>query len=72
MTGGDPPGVKLRPAEGLQAVDFFIQGYWVWQKFLEALADVGYDSNNIATAAFDWRLAVPLMEQRDAWFTRTK
>jgi hypothetical protein len=44
----------------------------VWNKLLEALADVGYDTNNMATAAFDWRLSIPAMEARDAWFTRTR
>jgi len=33
----------------------FLQGYWVWGKLVEALADCGYDTNNLVTAAFDWR-----------------
>ncbi|KAF5843873.1 Lecithin:cholesterol acyltransferase-domain-containing protein, partial [Dunaliella salina] len=71
-TGLDPEGVKIRAVQGLEAVDFFIQGYWVWGKLVEALADVGYDTNNLITAAFDWRLAIPLMEARDGWFTRLR
>ena len=39
--------VKLRAAEGLEAVDFFMPGYHVWAKLIESLADVGYDSNNL-------------------------
>ena len=30
-TGGDPPGVRLRAAEGLEAVDYFMPGYHVSQ-----------------------------------------
>jgi hypothetical protein len=29
-TGIDPPGVKVRAAEGLDAASSFIQGYWIW------------------------------------------
>lgn len=29
-TGLDPPGVKLRAAQGFDAADFFITGYWIW------------------------------------------
>lgn len=28
ITGLDPPGVKLRSAQGFDAADFFITGYW--------------------------------------------
>ena len=30
VTGLDPPGVKVRAAEGLDAASSFIQGYWLW------------------------------------------
>jgi hypothetical protein len=26
--GSDPPGVKLRAAKALEAVDYFVLGYW--------------------------------------------
>lgn len=42
-TGLDPPGVKLRAAQGFDATDFFITGYWIWNKILENLATIGYD-----------------------------
>lgn len=29
-TGLDPPGIKVRAAEGLDAASSFIQGYWLW------------------------------------------
>ncbi|KAK9805752.1 hypothetical protein WJX73_005728 [Symbiochloris irregularis] len=71
-TGADPPGVKLRAAEGLEAVDYFMPGYHVWAKLIEALADVGYDSNMLVGETYDWRLAVPVLQQRDGYFTRLK
>ena len=49
QTGKDPEGgnIRLRAAEGLEAVDFFFPGYHVWAKLIQALADLGYDSNNL-------------------------
>ena len=29
-TGLDPPGAKVRAAEGIDAASMFIQGYWLW------------------------------------------
>jgi Lecithin:cholesterol acyltransferase len=46
-TGLDPEGVALRASEGLAAVDFLMPGYFVWGKIIEALADVGYETNNL-------------------------
>ena len=52
-TGMDPESghIKLRAAEGLEAVDFFFPGYHVWAKLIESLADLGYDSNNLVYQA---------------------
>ncbi|DAZ95098.1 TPA: hypothetical protein N0F65_001700 [Lagenidium giganteum] len=71
-TGMDPEGIKLRPAYGLEAADYVIGGYWVWGKIIENLADIGYDSNNMFMASYDWRLAPMLLEQRDRYFTKLK
>jgi len=71
-TGLDPPGVKLRAAQGFDAADFFITGYWIWNKILENLATVGYDPTNAFTAAYDWRLSYMNYEKRDQYFTRLK
>ncbi|KAL2179425.1 Lecithin:cholesterol acyltransferase-domain-containing protein [Thermothelomyces heterothallicus CBS 202.75] len=71
-TGLDPPGIKLRAAQGFDATDFFITGYWIWNKILENLASLGYDPTNSYTAAYDWRLAYPNLEKRDHYFTRLK
>lgn len=49
-TGLDPEGVALRASEGLAAVDFLMPGYFVWGKIIEALADVGYETNNLVRA----------------------
>ncbi|OXC68404.1 hypothetical protein AYX13_03108 [Cryptococcus neoformans] len=71
-TGLDPPGFKIRAAQGLDAASEFIQGYWIWQKVVENLATVGYDTNSMDMAAYDWRLAYYNLEIRDAYFTKLK
>lgn len=71
-TGLDPPGVKLRAAQGFDATDFFITGYWIWNKILENLATIGYDPTNAFTAAYDWRLSYMNLEVRDRYFTKLK
>ncbi|EGO55537.1 hypothetical protein NEUTE1DRAFT_85933 [Neurospora tetrasperma FGSC 2508] len=71
-TGLDPPGIKLRAAQGFDATDFFITGYWIWNKILENLASLGYDPTNSYTAAYDWRLAYANLEVRDHYFSRLK
>ena len=71
-TGLDPPGIKLRAAQGFDAADFFITGYWIWNKILENLATIGYDPTNAFTAAYDWRLSYMNLEVRDKYFTKLK
>lgn len=71
-TGLDPPNAKLRAAQGFDATDFFISGYWIWNKVLENLAVIGYDPTNAFAAAYDWRLAYQNLEVRDQYFTRLK
>ena len=72
-TGLDPEGgIKLRAAQGFDAADFFITGYWIWSKILENLATIGYDPTNSFTAAYDWRLSYANLEVRDQYFTRLK
>lgn len=72
VTGMDPPGIKLRAAQGFDAADFFITGYWIWNKILENLATIGYDPTNAFTAAYDWRMSYMNYEKRDQYFTRLK
>ena len=69
-SGQDPPGVKLRAADGLEAADYLLPGYWVWGKMIEALAMIGYDPNTLHLAAYDWRLSFEDLQKRDGYFTR--
>lgn len=71
-SGMDPEGIKLRAAKGLEAADYLIGGFWVWGKMVENLAEIGYDSNNLYMAAYDWRLMPHLLEKRDGYFTKLK
>jgi hypothetical protein len=47
--GSDPPGIKLRAAKALEAVDYFVPGYWVFSKLIQSLSDIGYDNNNMVS-----------------------
>ncbi|QPG72815.1 hypothetical protein FOA43_000117 [Brettanomyces nanus] len=71
-TGLDPPGVKLRASQGFDAADFFITGYWIWNKIIQNLAVIGYGPDNMFSASYDWRLAYLDLEIRDGYFTRLK
>ncbi|GAB5591379.1 phospholipid:diacylglycerol acyltransferase [Umbelopsis nana] len=72
ITGLDPDGIKLRAAQGLDAADYFVTGYWVWAKIIENLAAIGYDSNMMYLASYDWRLSYSNLEVRDNFFTKLK
>ena len=98
VTGLDPPGVKVRAAEGIDAASSFIQGYWLWcvpvrrascmifissmrtifslprsrSKIIENLAVVGYDTNNLHLAPYDWRLSYYNLEERDGYFSKLR
>ncbi|KAF8589534.1 phospholipid/diacylglycerol acyltransferase [Ramaria rubella] len=71
-TGLDPPGIKLRAVQGIDAASSFIQGYWIWSKIIENLAAIGYDTNSLSLAAYDWRLSYNNLEVRDGYFSRLK
>lgn len=71
-TGLDPPGIKLRASLGFDAADFFVAGYWIWNKILQNLAVIGYGPNNMISAAYDWRLAYLDLERRDGYFSKLK
>ncbi|KAF8222646.1 phospholipid/diacylglycerol acyltransferase [Tricholoma matsutake] len=72
VTGLDPPDVKIRATEGINAATSFIQGYWIWSKIVENLAVVNYDTNNLDLAAYDWRLSYNNLEERDGYFSKLK
>lgn len=71
-TGLDPPGIKVRAAEGLDAASYFVSGYWIWARIIENLASIGYDTNDLYLASYDWRLSFHNLEVRDRFFSRTK
>lgn len=71
-TGLDPPNIKLRASTGFDAADFFVAGYWIWNKVLQNLAVIGYGPNNMVSAAYDWRLAYLDLEKRDGFFSKLK
>ncbi|KAK7691663.1 hypothetical protein QCA50_005062 [Cerrena zonata] len=71
-TGLDPPGAKVRAAEGIDAASSFIQGFWLWSKIVENLAVVNYDTNNLHLAPYDWRLSYYNLEERDGYFSKLK
>ncbi|CAE7128382.1 unnamed protein product [Rhizoctonia solani] len=71
-TGLDPPGIKVRAAQGLDAASTFMPGYWIWSKIIENLAVINYDTNNLYMAAYDWRLSYYNLEVRDGYFSRLK
>lgn len=71
-TGLDPPGVKLRASLGFDGADFFVAGYWIWNKILQNLAVIGYGPENMISAGYDWRLAYLDLEKRDGYFTKLK
>lgn len=75
--GGDPDGIKLRSAEGFNAADFFVgndwfANYWVWARIFENLADLGYDGSMMTMEAYDWRLGMKMLEERDGYLTHLK
>lgn len=71
-TGLDPKGITVRAAQGFEAADFFMAGYWIWSKIIENLSAIGYEPNKMVTAAYDWRLAYLDLERRDAYFSSLK
>ncbi|AMD21444.1 HER165Wp [Eremothecium sinecaudum] len=71
-TGLDPSNYTLRAAQGFEAADFFVAGFWIWNKVLQNLGAIGYEPNKMITAAYDWRLAYLDLERRDQYFSKLK
>lgn len=71
-TGLDPPNFRLRAAQGFEAADFFMAGYWIWNKVIQNLGAIDYDPDKMFTAAYDWRLAYLDLERRDKYFSKLK
>ena len=76
----DHPDCKLRPDEGLSAVGELSPGNIytppatsIFTQLIKMLAyELGYDSNNIIGAPYDWRLAPMQLQQRDLFLTTLK
>lgn len=76
----DPPDCKLRADEGLSAVGELSPGNIytppatsIFTQLIRMLAyELGYDSNNIIGAPYDWRIAPMQLQQRDLFFTTLK
>ncbi|CCD25430.1 phospholipid:diacylglycerol acyltransferase NDAI_0F01110 [Naumovozyma dairenensis CBS 421] len=71
-TGLDPEHFTLRAAQGFESTDYFMAGYWIWNKVIQNLGTLGYDPNTMITASYDWRLAYLDLERRDRYFTKLK
>lgn len=71
-TGLDPPGIKVRPSNGISSSDYIMPLYWVWQKIVANLGMLGYDHKNLHVSSYDWRLDICNLETRDAFFTKLK
>ena len=71
-TGLDPENFRLRAAQGFESTDFFVAGYWIWNKIIQNLGVIGYDPDKMIAAAYDWRLAYLDLERRDKYFTKLK
>lgn len=71
-SGLDKAGMRVRGGEGAASVGEFVPGFWVWEKIIRNLADIGYDTNNFAVASYDWRLSPDLLHSRDGFFYRMK
>src|SRR4051794_23884983 len=68
-------GTKTSSTTQIQTLDFF--GQSTKNVGSQAVADwrfldIGYDSNNLFMASYDWRLSFKGLEQRDKYFTKLK
>ncbi|SAM01260.1 hypothetical protein [Absidia glauca] len=71
-TGLDPENIKIRPIDGLPASENIFPGYWLWSKVTRNLSAIGYDTNTMYIASYDWRLTLDNLEKRDHYFSRLK
>eukprot|EP01031_Cornospumella_fuschlensis_P030360 gene30360-36684_t len=75
----DPVDCKIRPDEGLGSVGELSPGLYrpsgtsIFTSLIHTLAkDLGYDSNSLLAAPYDWRLSPKELEERDSYFTALK
>lgn len=72
VTGLDPPHFRMRASQGFESSDFFVAGYWIWNKIIQNLGAIGYEPDKMTTVAYDWRLAYLDLERRDKYFSKVK
>ncbi|CAE8585992.1 unnamed protein product, partial [Polarella glacialis] len=72
ITGVDPPHKEVRAADGVLGADYFVPGYWLWGKFIESAAAIGYHSGNLKLACYDWRLSFNNLEKRDGYYSHLR
>ncbi|KAL7559354.1 hypothetical protein ACA910_009360 [Epithemia clementina (nom. ined.)] len=61
--------VKLRPAAGFNAVDYFFANYWVFGKLIQNLTNAGYAPSNMAVEPYNWCLTYAVLEERDGYLS---
>ncbi|KAL3919931.1 MAG: hypothetical protein SGILL_003508, partial [Bacillariaceae sp.] len=71
-TGMDPPNIRLRSSQGFEAADFWTNYFWVWDRMISNLAEIGYDGSNMSMEPYDWRMDYQRLEKRDGHFTKLK
>ncbi|CAI6455018.1 BAF_HP2_G0030130.mRNA.1.CDS.1 [Saccharomyces cerevisiae] len=72
-TGLDPPNFYATlQHRASDPTDYFIAGYWIWNKVFQNHKLIGYEPNKMTSAAYDWRLAYLDLERRDRYFTKLK
>jgi hypothetical protein len=70
----DPPGIKVRPVEGLHAIDYLATWSmakapsYVFAHLIDTLTSVGYDLSSLAACPYDWRLPPQKLHERDHYF----
>lgn len=72
----DPPGVRVRPAQGLHAIDYLCyemepfgkKPSYVFAYVIQHLQALGYDHTTLIAAPYDWRLPPQKLNERDVYF----
>lgn len=71
----DPPGIKVRPGKGKEAVSYLSPGIftssmsYVFGPLIGQLEELGYTEKNLKCAPYDFRIPFHYLEERDGYFT---
>jgi len=68
--GHDPEGISVRPVSGLEAIDYFLPMFHVWNPLITGLGRFGYNSTNLEAGNWDWRLSPNKSNERDHLFQK--